>query len=336
MTIRIASYNIKWFEKCFNKDNSLKTAASAVEQQTAIKQILELLNADLITIIEAPNTTATTGQQNTITKLENFAQWAGLSTNKAMTGFLSSGQQEIAILYNPDKMTISHAPGGTADSRSNPPFNGEFFHDTDDDDVKEVYKHYRPPLEAKVQLPNGFEFYIIGVHTKSKGITTSMDQVHLEQESRRNRLKLFAECAWIRRRVDDWISENKMFAVMGDINDGPGMDIYESRYGKSAVEIIMGDLFEPENILKNHLGRPRWTRTGWEPASARFKDRITESYVYVLIDHILASQNLPVVSNNPARVWNPYQDSTIEDHKAIFKAASDHFPVSLDLEVGQA
>ena len=167
---------------------------------TAIKQVLELINADLITIVEAPNTTATTGEKNTTTKLENFAQWADLATTKAMTGFLSYGQQEIAILYNPDKMSVSHAPGGHTDSRSNPPFNGEFFHDTDDDNVKEVYKHYRPPLEARVQLNNGFEFYVLGVHTKSKGITASMDQVHLEQESRRNRLKLFAECAWIRNR----------------------------------------------------------------------------------------------------------------------------------------
>jgi len=214
------------------------------------------------------------------------------------------------------------------------PLTASFFYDTDDDDIKEVYRHYRPPLEARVDLAGGDVFYIMGVHTKSKGIFNSVDQVHLERETRRNRLKLYAECAWIRRRVEDWLQEEKKFAVMGDINDGPGMDLYEMRYGRSAVELIMGELFEPDFILRNYVGRPVWTRFGWAPASARFKDRITETYVNVLIDHILASPNLPIIGEKPAKVWNPYEASDISEHKKQFTAASDHFPVTLDLEFG--
>ena len=330
MTIRIASYNIEWFDDHFNEDNSPKTSAASQAKFDAVQAVLELIGADLITIVEAPNTTTTTGVQDTVTKLEVFAGSAGLSTNKAMIGFPSRGRQEIAILYDPNKMTVTHAPGGT-DSQSNPRFDGQFFCDTDDDDIKEVYRHYRPPLEAKVDLTGGDIFYVIGVHTKSKGIFSSVDQVQLERVSRRNRLKLYAECEWIRRRVEDWLDDGRQFAVMGDVNDGPGMDIYEMRYGRSAVETIMGDLFRPDAVLRNYVGRPEFKRYGWEPASARFKDRITETYVNVLIDHILASANLPAEGENPGRVWNPYQDDALKPHRKTFTTASDHFPVTLDL-----
>lgn len=331
MPIRIASYNIEWFDDHFRDDNTLKTTAGSRAKFDAVKTVLELIDADLITVIEAPNTTTTTGIQDTVAKLENFADWAGLATNKAVSGFPSRGRQEIAILYNPNKMTVTHEPDGT-DSRSNPRFDGEFFVDADQDGIKEVYRHYRPPLEAKVELTGGGTFSVIGVHTKSKGIFSSMDQVHLERESQRNRLKLYAECAWIRRRVEDWLNDGRHFAVMGDINDGPGMDAYEMRYGRSAVETLMGDLFAPDRILRSYVGRPEWTRYGWEPASASFKDRVTETYVNVLIDHILASPNLPTWGENAGRVWNPYQDDTLKPHRKTFKAASDHFPVTLALD----
>ncbi len=333
MKTRIATYNIEWFDDHFNEDNSLKLSGKSEQKFKAVKSILELINADLITIIEAPNTTTTTVIQDTKKKLENFAGWAGLLTRKAIIGFPSGGRQEIAILYNPDKMTVTHDPGGHPNSKSNPPFNGEYFFDTDDDNIKEVYRHYRPPLEAKIKLTSGEIFNIMGVHTKSKGIFNSVDQVHLERESIRNQHKLYAECAWIRQRVEDWVGEGKKFAVMGDINDGPGMDFYEMRYGRSSVEIIMGDIFKPDFILRNYTGKPKWTNNGWEPSSARFKDIITGSNVNVLIDHIMASPNLPVCSENPARVWNPYEDSNLKEYREQFLEASDHFPVTLDLDL---
>ncbi len=47
-------------------------------------------------------------------------------------------------------VSVEHAPGGTAGSKSNPPFDERFEIDTDDDKIKEIYKHYRPPFETKV------------------------------------------------------------------------------------------------------------------------------------------------------------------------------------------
>ena len=129
--------------------------------------------------------------------------------------------------------------------------------------VEEIYNFYRPPLEAKVEvLGNGTNFKLMVVHPKSKGIFNAMDLAHWERESKRNQLKLYAECTWIRRRVDEWLKGGDEVIVMGDVNDGPGMDNYERTYGRSAVEIIMGDLFAPDKILRSHAGAPKWTATG--------------------------------------------------------------------------
>ena len=333
--IRIATWNIEHFNHYFNEDNSVKTTAEAVEKFTAISEIMNNhLKADIIGIVEAPNTTTTTGNQDGVKKLENFALAYGLATTKAKQGFISRGTQELIFLYNPNKITsLTHRPtGSTTSTTTNPKFDREFHFDADDDNIKEIYEHYRPPFEAKVEI-NGEEYWFMLVHAKSKGIFDSVDQVHLERVSRRNRLKLYGESTWIRQRIEKWLNDGKKVMVMGDINDGPGMDIYEMRYGKSSVEVIMGDIFEPQKLLINHLGRPKYGAYGWEPASASFKDRITEDYINVLIDHILVSQNVNIVAGS-ARVWNPYQAPTgdpIKNQRDLFRTASDHFPVSIDL-----
>ncbi len=333
MKIRVCTYNIEWFNHLFNTNNSLKTSHDAVKRFDAIAKALNSINADMIGIVEAPNSTAS-GAQSGIKKLENFATQHGLRTNKAKTGFISGGEQEIAVLYDPDVLTVSHSPGGSATSKSNPRFDGEYYFDADDDNIKEVYKHYRPPLEAKVKVKaTGNEFRLIVAHTKSKGIFSSMDMIHLERESRRNRLKIFAECRWIRRRVDEWLDNELDVVVMGDINDGPGMDEHEMRYGRSGVETIMGNLFEPDRILRNYAGQPKWGRFGWTPSTVSFKDRITETYINVMIDHILVSAGLKTSGQNPHQVWNPFQNDLAKPLKDDLLEASDHFPVTVDLKM---
>lgn len=333
MPLRICSYNLEWFDHMFNSDNSLKTGPAEQERLNAVASVLGKIKPDLVGIVEAPNTTAN-GQESTVVKLENFAQDAGLAVRKAITGYISSGLQELALLYNPDKLTVTLDQGGDTNSRTNPPFDGEFYFDTDEDRIKEVYKHYRPPLEAKVKKKQSTgEFWVILAHTKSKGIFNSMDMLHWERESRRNRLKLFAECEWIRQRVDEWLGKGRSVVVMGDINDGPEMDYYEFKTGRSAMETIMGDIFQPDQLLKYYIGRPKWTSKGWKPSSTRFKDKLTETYVSVLIDHVLVSSDLPVVANAPHQIWNPFENAQAAPLKADLLKASDHFPVTLDLDI---
>ncbi|MCH7901073.1 MAG: hypothetical protein IH818_09180 [Acidobacteria bacterium] len=57
-----------------------------------------MIDADIIGIVENPDTKAN-GAQSTVTKLETFAAFAGLGASRAMTGLLSSGIQEIAVMF---------------------------------------------------------------------------------------------------------------------------------------------------------------------------------------------------------------------------------------------
>jgi len=333
MPFRLCTYNIEHLDRLFqNNSNQLDNSAESQERIEALREVLQLIDPDLIGIVEAPNTTVD-GQEDTVIRLEVLADAIGLRASRAVTGFISDGSQEIAILHDP-AIQVQHQPGGQEDDEENPRFDGQFIFDTDEDTIREIYEHYRPPLEVAVE-GGGHQFNLIVAHVKSKGVFNSVDILHWELENMRARRKLLAESTWIRLRVDEWLDQEIEVVVMGDFNDGPGMDYYEQQLGRSAVEIVMGDIFEPDRILRNLAKRPAWIRNdgGWKPSTARFRDRLTEDYVTVMIDHILTSAGLPIRdSEEPHRIWNPYEDERLEGLKTVFTRASDHFPVTLDLE----
>jgi endonuclease/exonuclease/phosphatase family metal-dependent hydrolase len=178
----------------------------------------------------------------------------------------------------------------------------------------------------------------IVAHAKSKGIFDAVDMARFERVSERNRKKLFAECLSIRKRCDQWMEDypNLPVIVMGDINDGFGMDYYERRFCRSAIDTLIGDVWSPDKILKHVLPQPKLGKYGWTPSSSRFQDRLTGDKFNVLIDHILVSRNITVTD---AMVWNPFLKQATEEKTAKVKAikevlmeASDHFPVSAVLD----
>lgn len=330
--MRLMSYNIEWFDDHFEPDNTPKATVRAQKVFDALRTLFLAIDPDVIGITEGPNTTTTTGNRSTVAALENFAAAQGLRQSRALLGFPSAGRQEIALLYDPAVLTFRHDPGGRSGAAKNPPFDERFEIDSDADGIREIYRHYRPPLEVRAERADGgADFWMMVVHAKSKGIFDATDRVHYERISERNRRKLFAECSSIRRRVEEWLAQDRPVIVMGDINDGPGFDYYEGRFGRSAVELIMGDLFKPDDILRNYIGAPKFGRFGWEPSTARFRDLFTDSHVNALIDHIMVSRHIAPMGNDPATVWNPFQSDAAAPLKDVLLDASDHFPVTLDI-----
>jgi hypothetical protein len=294
-----------------------------------LANIVQAMNPDFLGIVEGPDTLVN-GSKTASKQLENWANhFIPGHSYKGVHGFPSSGQQELAALYDASKIKVLFTP----ETKEGERFNQPFLMDTTNRMIKEQYVHYRPPLELSILgLDDQLFSRVIIAHTKSKGIFDKVDYARFEQISQRDRLKLFGECMHIRERCDSYLSKNQQVIVMGDINDGFDLDFYENRFSRSAVEMLLGDTWKPEWVLKSALPKPKLNAYGWTPYSGKYKDRITGDVFTVLIDHILVSQGLKVVKG---QVWNPVlekNDHVIQSVKTELNQASDHFPIFAEIE----
>ena len=133
--MRIATWNIEWFSALFDDQDRLfaddsrsaRHKISRGEQTDAIAYVIERLDADLLMIIEAPNTGLT---QSSTRALERFTDAFGLRQSKAITGFPSDTQQEISAIFDPALVTARHDP---LESVRVPRFDGSYQLDIDVD-----------------------------------------------------------------------------------------------------------------------------------------------------------------------------------------------------------
>ncbi len=336
--MRLATWNVEYFSDLFdNRDNLLadgedshRYGVTRGEQADGIAYGLERVDADLTMIIEAPNTGHT---QNTVRALERFADAYGLRQRKAVMGFVNNTEQEIAALYDPDRLSVTHTP---MESELAPRFDGTFRLDVDVDGQPDTHVFSKPPLELTLTAP-GIDppLRLIGVHAKSKAPHGAVGTREAALISIANRRKQLAECLWLRRRVDEMRDAGLPVVVMGDLNDGPGMDHYEKLFGSSSVEVVMGDPEDTEHLLHDpHASIWLNPRQGWSRATARFYHRDLQCYVNALLDYIMVSADIREAYRPRWRIWHPFDDpKTYADRglREALLAASDHFPVSIDL-----
>ena len=98
------------------------------------------------------------------------------------------------------------------------------------------------------------------------------------------------------------LADGDALILMGDLNDGPGLDEYERLFGRSSVEIVMGeDLFDP------HARKSLQPRSQAFPSSARFYNPETKRYFRALLDYIMISSSLMALRPE-WRIWHPFED----------------------------
>jgi len=342
--MRIATYNIEWFNNLFDDDGQIledggwsgRQDVTRAEQLTALGIVFSALDADAVMIVEAPDDNR---RRDTVRALENFTHAYGLRARKALLGFRNDTQQEIALLYNPDVLRAVHDPvgreTGKKGARGAPRFDSVFRWDVDVDDAPELITFSKPPLEARLEvIETGKHLRMIGVHIKSKAPHGAGSEKEIMRVAIENRRKQLAQCIWLRGRVESHLEAGEPVIVLGDFNDGPGLDEYEKLFGRSGVEIVLGEsgatkLYDPHARLA--LSR----RVGAMPVTSRFFIQAENKYLQALLDYIMVSPDLK--RKDPHwRIWHPFDDPacyrTPELREALL-TASDHFPVSIDIDL---
>lgn len=197
------------------------------------------------------------------------------------------------------------------------------------DRPERTYKWTRVPLMVKVKHhSSGKEFIVAVVHPKSKK-TYSNDPDEARAEALRNRERIVAEGRRLHKLLwEKAASEGppyNRFIVMGDINDGPWFDKYESKVLRSGVEAHIGSVFEPDKVLhsfvdlSNEKGHPTTPFGGGKQ-----------------LDHILYTHDLRHGNGNPKIMPSSgkIRDDLVDFNNGSGKSKdSDHCPVEIQVQV---
>jgi hypothetical protein len=157
------------------------------------------------------------------------------------------------------------------------------------------------------------------------------------RESMRARIKLATEAANVRAYIDRRFEqvESPAIFVLGDLNDGPGKELFEEQYlFFDLLSNVQGDVFFARGFLNHALfdvpDHLRW--------SVQWRDFIEPAREpKILLDHILFTQAL-VDGSSPWRVRAGAGRVEHEIHEDVSAEGgaftSDHRPVSVVVEGG--
>tara|TARA_R110002094_G_scaffold159889_6_gene145259 strand:- start:553 stop:1584 length:1032 start_codon:yes stop_codon:yes gene_type:complete len=340
--MRLATYNVEWFSSLFDNNNQLYDDAewstryniTRAEQTAALGTVFRAIDADAVMVVEAPDTNS---KQSTVQSLEGFAERFDLRARYAVMGFSNDTQQEIALLYDPDVITAQHDPRGVAagpeGATGAPRFDSALRIDLDIDATEDLVVFSKPPLELSVTTQSGFTFQMIGAHLKSKAPHGAKNAAEVMSIGIANRRKQLAQAIWLRARIEEYLHDEMPFVLAGDLNDGPGLDEFESLFGRSSVEIVMGH-GQPGALFDPHARQALSRRLGAQPTSARFWIRPEKRYLQALLDYVMVTPHF-TKRNASWRIWHPMDDPACWSNPTLrdaLIAASDHFPVTVDFD----
>ena len=312
----IMAYNIEWMNNMFAQ-GVIKPSQN--QRAQSIASVIQKIGPSILGISEAANDP---GEHQHF--INHYLPGAGYQ----LAHGTSRGAQNLVFYYRSPLNVVS------VDQSSG--YHAPWSDDIDEDKISERFKWDRKPLEVVFRIGSGGpELRVILVHTKSKGVFDVVDFHQFEKLALANRKKLLAQARRLRSHLDELLAAQNPLPtiVLGDMNDGPGMDPFERMLGRSFVEALMGSVFEPQRIFHNTL---RWmTRTRQDRKNlwtADFLDPIvTQARRWkhrVWIDHILVSPDM-LDGNNPVRY--KMDSGRIGEKNATSRKASDHFPVSCEI-----
>ncbi|WP_179339538.1 endonuclease/exonuclease/phosphatase family protein [Winogradskyella ludwigii] len=345
MSLKISTWNVKHSQQLIEDDPS----SIILERIRRVKATITEINADILLMVEGPKGEA---------KIIDFCHkvldnaWVPVllqGSNDAVGdrdrdyGYDMRGTQWLWYLVKPTVLAQCRIQAaivwqsfiGGKHWQVN--YWGQFERDD--------HEHFRQPQVLIYRLDNGKEIECIGVHLKSK-----INKERITYDAEKNltgayvntalkaRVKLATEARNIRHYVDAKFRqlEAPALVILGDCNDGPGQDYFESNYlFFDLIQNLQGEVLMAEkyfnHVLFDVAKDLRWT--------ARFRDpilKIPASKNPLLIDHILVSQPLcngsfPLKVNAKAGQVEHEIFERVNADSNSKTISSDHRPVSVFL-----
>lgn len=337
--VKLVNWNIEWMNNWFvpisagapawRDDDPNMTPEGTPSAAARAAQVINALSPDAIAIQEGPSRE---GEMRLFCDACLSDEWdiigpSGSGAQKLYLLVRRSGRIETARRIWPDQ--------GPLDLSLSWPV------DTTGDLVVEGYQFTREPLTVEITV-SGRQMLLVNLHSKSKYIhggrglwDNEATRPQFIAQAVRNRRRIAAELMRVRQWLDAVLEADAeaRIAVLGDMNDGPGVDFFEEHYLiNNVVAIISGNPFNPRRMLRHAFIDRELKERNFTARFDDFIDNIRDRPL--LLDHILLS---------PSLYWGGLRNARIE-HEA-FEAAtgpgngrhdrpSDHRPQSVTLEFG--
>ena len=252
----------------------------------------------------------------------------------------TGAQQKLALLYKPASVDAAQlAPHGEIVDLID-----EWEADVNGDAVLDLYGFTRTPLVVDLVV-GGHPLQVLVAHTKSNFINRGRS-LWEDPATRQsyivsalvNRRRISAEGMRIRRYLDRRLAgaADDALVVLGDLNDGPGLDYFEERYiTHNVTDILVGSAFAPERVFTHAQHDVALD----DRYTAVFEDFVPVPEVkQLLLDHILLSPGLTLpgglrrVEGSGAVNHAEWEAGIVDGGDRRQDRPSDHRPVSVDLE----
>ena len=291
-----------------------------------VANVLSALDPDVICIQEGA------GEDEVALFLNQFLPLPGGSAWTVLGG--AGGAQRLIVAVRTDRDVTSAVVAN--DTGMTIQLGADYPADTDGDAVLETDTSFtRVPLVVDI-VAHGAPVRIINCHFKSKFVNngenlfngTQAERLEFIRAALVNRRRISAEAFRIRSYLDELFAANphRLVLLAGDLNDGPGFDVFERQYiTHSVVDLTFGSVLLPDGRLTQPLiqaGQP-------VPASAFFDDFVEGiQNKPLLLDHIGLSPEL-LTWFVSARIANTEFDAEVQlgASRERERLPSDHRPV---------
>jgi endonuclease/exonuclease/phosphatase family metal-dependent hydrolase len=344
--VRISSFNVEWMNDWFvsgsgpaafkpqfkEKDGTYLNDTDKTAKRTAA--VIRAIDPDILAVQEAPSRQS---------ELELFvSQYLQDNNGNPLYNVLlgdTGAAQKLGLLYKPGSVTSA----ALAPHASITGLIDEWMCDVDGDAELELYHFTRTPLVVNVTF-GARTLQVIVSHTKSNFINHGESMwndpaqrpayIHTALEDRR---RISSEAMRIRSYVDSVLATTPgaNIVVLGDMNDGPGLDYFEKNYlTHNVIDILFGSQFKPEWTFR-HAQHDVGEADRYTAVFDDFVEAIVGKRM--LLDHIMLSPGLTAgglhkVSGSGAVHHAEYAAQFVNGGAHREDRPSDHRPVSVRLQ----